>query len=64
MLEHQLDYSAPGPDPDTLGMDRRCFVKLSALFAGGVAAFGGLLGVATKKTPWPSQASPKGMAPP
>jgi anaerobic dimethyl sulfoxide reductase subunit A len=44
MLEHQLDYSAPGPDPDTLGMDRRCFVKLSALFAGGVAAFGGLLG--------------------
>jgi anaerobic dimethyl sulfoxide reductase subunit A len=44
MLEHQLDYTTPGPDPDTLGMDRRCFIKLSAIFAGGMAAFGGLTG--------------------
>lgn len=44
MLEHQPDYALPGQDPDTLGMDRRCFMKMSALFAGGLAAFGGLLG--------------------
>ena len=49
MLEHSLDHPAPGTDPDTLGLDRRCFMKMSALFAGGVAAFGGLLGCRDEK---------------
>ncbi len=44
MLEHQLDYSDPGIDPDALGMDRRCFLKISAVFTGGLMAFGGLAG--------------------
>ena len=40
MHEHQLDHTAPGPDPDTLGMDRRCFMRLGALFSGGMATLG------------------------
>ncbi|NCU32046.1 MAG: dimethyl sulfoxide reductase subunit A, partial [Candidatus Moranbacteria bacterium] len=32
-----------------MGMDRRCFIRLSALFAGGMAAFGGLLGCTDEK---------------
>jgi len=41
----------PDADPDTMGMDRRCFIRLSALFAGGMAAFGGLVGCSGQEEP-------------
>jgi anaerobic dimethyl sulfoxide reductase subunit A len=49
-MREQLSEHLPfGPDPDTLGMDRRCFLKVGALFAGGVAALGGLAGCREEK---------------
>ncbi len=37
-------YSPPPGNPDIVGMDRRCFMKMGALFAGGLTAFGSMLG--------------------
>lgn len=44
MKEFDLNHQQPGGDPDKQGMNRRCFLKTGALFAGGMAAFGSLLG--------------------
>ncbi len=44
MKEFDLNHQLPGGDPDKQGMNRRCFLKTGALFAGGMAAFGSLLG--------------------
>jgi len=44
MKEFDLNHQQPEGDPDKQGMNRRCFLKTGALFAGGMAAFGSLLG--------------------
>ena len=44
MKEFQPDFKLPDADPDIKGIDRRCFLKMGALFAGGLSALGGLTG--------------------
>ncbi len=44
MREHLPDLPLPEGDPDKKGIDRRCFMKMGAVFAGGIASFGSLLG--------------------
>ncbi len=44
MKEFDPNYRAPEGNPDEQGMNRRCFLKTGALIAGGMAAFGSLLG--------------------
>ncbi len=42
MKEHDPAYSPPEGSPDEQGMDRRCFMKMGALFAGGLTAISSL----------------------
>ncbi|MFP4467652.1 MAG: DMSO/selenate family reductase complex A subunit [Bacteroidales bacterium] len=49
MREHDLDHIRPDGDPDKKGIDRRCFLKMGTVFAGGIAAFGSLLGCTDNK---------------
>ena len=49
MLEQYVEYRFSGKDPDEMGMDRRCFLRLSALFTGGVAIFGSLAACGRRK---------------
>ncbi len=55
MLEYQPDDQRLSIDPDSMGMSRRCFVKLSTLAAGGFAAFGVMPGCRRSETPFQSK---------
>ncbi len=49
MKEFDSGHNIPAGDPDKLGIDRRCFMKMGALFAGGVAALGPVIGCTDSK---------------
>ncbi len=49
MREYELQHKTPEDDPGKNGIDRRCFMKMGAIFTGGVAAFGSLLGCTDDK---------------
>ena len=51
MKEYEINHVPPSGDPDKEGMDRRCFMKLSAVFAGGLATLGSLAGCSGNKQP-------------
>ena len=44
MKEHDPAYKPPLGNPDKRGMDRRCFMKMGALLAGGMTTLGTLVG--------------------
>ncbi len=49
MKEFHEQHPLPEANPDNTGMDRRCFIKMGTLFAGGTAFLGGLLGCTDNK---------------
>ncbi|MGM0573202.1 MAG: dimethyl sulfoxide reductase subunit A, partial [Bacteroidota bacterium] len=49
MHDHKLQHKTPEDEPGNNGMDRRCFMKMGAVFTSGVAAFGSLLGCTDDK---------------
>ena len=59
-----MDYSAPVPDPDTQEMDRRCFLKIGAVFSGGMVTLGGITSCGDKagKTPVTVEAGEDGLS--
>ncbi len=49
MREHDIDYQKPDGNPDLQGIDRRCFMKMGTILAGGLGAFGSLIGCTDSK---------------
>ncbi len=48
MTDHPLKHAAYDPAPDTVEMERRCFLKMGAIFTGGMVTLGSLTGCADK----------------